>query len=185
MRHASQHLLGPGFRAVPASATVSAVLLRGQVLRHWADIAARGTRDCAGAVTPAHVHAQPLLETGVIKLVSEAFEVFHFNFALVPGPEGRRKTAVVTLTDPGPVDGILLWWECCMSSDDSNDAASDPPVLSTAPSGVYRRDHWRQAIHTRMSNSAAIRAQLASAGLARGCRLVIDMLHNDDDISLV
>ena len=170
LRHAAEQLLDPGFLAVPASTTVYAVLVRGAALRDLEtvpELPETHAERCTGAASGISVHAQPMLDAGVITRVSPEFEVFSFDWAKPPASD-RSVHSSVRLTSAGSVDGVLMWWVC------------REPYLSTAP-GVYRADHWRQVIYTRCSSCPVIRRQLVEH-LGQGELISVSAHHTSYEI---
>ena len=97
MRHAAAHLLAPGFAVIPAATRIYAILIRGSVLRESETVPGQecGPGACTGAAAPWHVHTEAMRQKGLISYMSDAFEVFDFEWGSnLPGPEGRSLSTV-------------------------------------------------------------------------------------------
>ena len=92
---------------------------------------------CDGLQSAEEVHVAPYLKAGLLRFVSEPFDVFAFDFAALP-EGGRQQKLLVKLEESALAHGVALWFDAGLYAG---------VRLSTGPlPGVPARDHWRQSV---------------------------------------
>jgi len=174
LRHAIRNLLSPSFITVPRSARVVVQLVEGDCILSMRGITTSSLRspsrceNCPGAASPVHLHAQPLIDQGLLRVLSKPRPVFDFDFSNPPGPAGRAQELYVRSLHQGRVQGVLMWWDC--------DMGEDVPMMSTRPGWTAPPDHWRQALFVLSPSHGG------GTVVEEGEFVVLSCAHNDDDM---
>jgi SAM-dependent methyltransferase len=171
LRDAQARLLTPDAKVIPARAKVYAQLVESETLHSWQYLKgdAMGCRIPAdivedyGPANPAALDVKPLVASGCVRVLSEPFLAFDFDFQHPPSVDGRVCRLAVPTTATGQVHAVLFWWSCDLD-------AAGKEVLSNAPG--QDRDHWTQAVSF-VKRPVAVEA---------GQQVKVLCAHNDDDI---
>ena len=87
------------------------------------------------------VHAKKLFETNELISLTDAVPVFAFDFtsrdAAMVGIDGRHQSTAFSVTKPGTISGVLLWWELDLWDD---------ITYSCEPGKQAFQDHWQQCL---------------------------------------
>lgn len=101
---------------------------------------------CPGTSAPASLHVRSPQWGGIgYRPLSKSVKVFDFDFADVPGPDGREIDLHFPADVSGTVNAVVCWWRCFLDKDRT-------VVMNTSPAGQessskVSRDHWRQAVY--------------------------------------
>eukprot|EP00929_Paragymnodinium_shiwhaense_P035414 TRINITY_DN19117_c0_g1_i5.p1 TRINITY_DN19117_c0_g1~~TRINITY_DN19117_c0_g1_i5.p1 ORF type:complete len:554 (+),score=98.88 TRINITY_DN19117_c0_g1_i5:125-1786(+) len=192
LRHASKHLLAPGYRAIPASAEVYACGVESELLASWQHMQpaagrGRGLRlpvpaayaADPGCANPHDVVLDRLVAAGAARVLTNEFHATDVDFENLPPRGGQKATLDVTASTAGRLDAIAFWWRCKMVREDTSwehalsNAPSWAPSAKACGSNRGEIDHWRQAVCV---------LPRPSRQLKRGERIRIAAMHDDEDI---
>lgn len=136
IRHARENLVKPGARIIPQAAQVYGTLLQCDHLGRINPV-----REIAGFdMSPmdrmrSPGYAQIDLAADPHARLSEAFEIFGFDFRADLNETGRRALDIMA-TAPGTCHGIAFWFDLQMDDD-----------VVYHSSSRARTNHWKQAMH--------------------------------------
>lgn len=147
--HARTELLRPNAKIIPAKATVYARVVSSSLLSRFHDLGddfplhrCASSHECVGGLIPIPVHLDALEVGTDYEFVTDAFEVFEFDFEHddFKSQATRQKTVELTRINPGIAHAVVMWWVLDLLGDGTI-------TYSTKPDAENWQDHWLQMVY--------------------------------------
>jgi protein arginine N-methyltransferase 7 len=182
LQHAHDELLVKNPKTVPYRATIYGQLVESEYLsnlhdlRHKVDslddiiLVLEGTNTCLCVKSQQYtMHCDAISEE--IKLLSEPFKVFDFDFWKRPNSHGKTELHIKAI-DSGTAHAVISWWVLQLDSDGTIFYSTAPKWINS--SGRNWCDHWKQC---------AWFVQGKSISINKNEKVHLDAIHTETTIS--